>query len=290
VADDNSVPAPFAGSAIINGGSGSISVVVNVFFGSDGLQTYTAIPSTGLDDSWAIPLFNSRLPNGLSTVVSVQNLSGGVAAAGSIQLNCTAFAGSAAPPALNSSNPTALNNGQSYSFNPVTDMTIPTGWFGACRVAAPGNTATIIQMRFIGTQNSAAYEAISTGGTGKTFFTPLVQKRLGNGFATNTTVVNLSSSATANVAVTYTPSPDYVAAGGSAAVLTFNTTIPASSSLQQNHRLSSFAVGATPMPDGWYGTLRVVSSNQPIAGFTQITNVNNLPGDTFMTYTAFTRP
>jgi hypothetical protein len=289
-ADDNNLPAPFAGSAIINAGSGSISVVVNVFFGTDGLQTYTAIPSTGLSNSWAIPLFNSRLANGLSTVVSVQNLSGGTAAAGTVHMDCTSFAGSAGPATLNLSNPNALANGQSYSFNPVTDLTIPAQWFGACRVTAPGNTAAIIQMRFIGTQNSAAYEAISTSVSGQTFFTPLVQKRLGNGFATNTTIVNLSNSAPANVTVTYTPSSDYVTGGGSAAVLSFTTQIPAGSSLQQNHRLSAFTAGPNAMPDGWYGTLRVVSSDQPIAGFTQITNVNNLPGDTFMTYTAFTRP
>lgn len=290
LANETNLPAPFAGSATIDAGSGMVSVVVNVFFGSDGLQTYVAIPQTGLTNSWAIPLFNSRLSNGLSTVVSVQNLSGGVFAAGSVVMACQAFAGSAAPSALNLSNPAPLNNGQSYSFNPVVDTSIPANWFGACRVTTPGNSAVIIQMRFVGTQNSAAYEAIRTSSTDRTFFTPLVQKRLPNGFATNTTIVNLSSSNPANVTVTYTPSPDYVASGGSPAVLSFSTQIPAGSSLQQNHRLASFAVGSTPMPDGWYGTLRVVSSDEPIAGFTQITNLNNLPGDTFMTYTAFTQP
>jgi hypothetical protein len=290
---DNGIGEPFAGSAIIDAGAGQASVVVNVFFGADGLQTYVPTPSNGLSDSWAIPLFNSRLANGLSTVVSVQNLSGATMAAGDLDMNCTAFPGGDAGgnPTLALSNPNPLANGQSYSFNPVVDTTnIPTGWYGACTVTAPGDTAAIIQMRFIGTQNSAAYEAIPTDGTDQTFFTPLVQKRLGNGFATNTTVVNLSNVSTANVTVTYTPSPDYVTAGGSSAVLTTTTTIPPSSSLQQNHRLSGFMVGATSMPDGWYGTLRVVSSDQPIAGFTQITNVNSPPGDTFMTYTAFTQP
>jgi hypothetical protein len=187
-------------------------------------------------------------------------------------------------------NPSQLNNGQSYSFNPVTDTSIPAQWFGACRVTTPGNSAVIIQMRFVGTQNTAAYEAIRTSSTDRTFFTPLVQKILGNGFATNTTIVNLSNSSPANVTVTYTPSPDYVASGGSSSVLSFTTQIPAGSSLQQNHRIAGFQVGSTPMPNGWYGTLRVVSSDQPIAGFTQITNVNNPAGDTFMTYTAFTQP
>jgi hypothetical protein len=290
---DNLIGEPFAGSAIIDAGAGLVSVVVNVFFGADGLQTYIPTPSAGLSDSWAIPLFNSRLANGLSTVVSVQNQSGGTIAAGDLDMNCTAFPGGDAGgnPTLALTNPSPLANGQSHSFNPVVDLVnIPTGWYGACTVTAPGNTAAIIQMRFIGTQNSAAYEAIPTDGTDKTFFTPLVQKRLGNGFATNTTIVNLSNVSTANVTVTYTPSPDYVNGGGSAAVLSTVTTIPPSSSLQQNHRLSGFTVGVTAMPDGWYGTLRVVSSDQPIAGFTQITNVNSPPGDTFMTYTAFTQP
>lgn len=288
--NETGLPTPFAGSATINAGSGTVSVVVNVFFGSDGLQTYVAIPETGLANSWAIPLFNSRLTNGLSTVVSVQNLSGGAFAPGSMVMTCSAFAGSAPPSALTLSNPASLSNGQSYSFNPVTDTSIPASWFGACRVSTPGNSAVIIQMRFVGTQNTAAYEGIRTSSTDRTFFTPLVQKRLANGFATNTTIVNLSNTNAANITVTYTPSPDYVASGGSSAVLSFSTQIPAGSSLQQNHRLGDFAVGSTPMPNGWYGTLRVVSSDQPIAGFTQITNVNSLPGDTFMTYTAFTQP
>ncbi len=292
---ENNLPAPWAGSATVNAGSGSVAVVVNVFFGSDGLQTYAAIPSTKLSASWAVPLFNSRLANGLSTVVSVQNLSGSTPlAVGELKMNCTAFAGSASPTTLNLTNSDPLNNGQSYSFNPVTDLSIPAGWFGACRVINTPSvlTAAIIQMRFVvpNGQNTAAYEAINTSSTDKQFFTPLVQKRLANGFATNTTIVNLSDSAPANVTVTYTPSPDYVGAGGSSAVLSFSTQIPAGSSLQQNHRLSDFTVGSTPMPEGWYGTLKVVSSDQPIAGFTQITNVNNPPGDTFMTFTAFTQP
>jgi hypothetical protein len=288
--NETNLSTPFAGSATINAGSGTVSVVVNVFFGTDGLQTYVAVSETGLSNSWAVPLFNSRLTNGLSTVVSVQNLSGAAFSPGSVVMSCPAFTGSAAPSTLNLNNPSQLNNGQSYSFNPVTDTSIPAQWFGACRVTTPGNSAVIIQMRFVGTQNTAAYEAIRTSSTDRTFFTPLVQKILGNGFATNTTIVNLSNSSPANVTVTYTPSPDYVASGGSSSVLSFTTQIPAGSSLQQNHRIAGFQVGSTPMPNGWYGTLRVVSSDQPIAGFTQITNVNNPAGDTFMTYTAFTQP
>jgi hypothetical protein len=291
VETDNALAAPFAGAATIDAGAGSVSVVVNVFNGPDTLQTYSAIPSTTLTDSYGVPLFNSRLPNGLSTVVSVQNLSGGAVAAGVVHLDCTAFAGSAAPAALHLTNPATLNNGQSYSFNPVVDLTIPTAWYGACRLTSPGqNTAAIIQMRVIGTGNSAAYEAIPTASTNKTFFAPLVQNRLGNGAATNTTIVNLSATLIAHVTVTFTPSPDYVAAGGSAAVLSTATTIPAGSSLQENNRVPPFMVGATTMPQGWFGTLTVVSSDQPIAGFTQLTNVNNPPGDTFMTFDGFTQP
>ena len=286
---DNTLGAPFAGSAVIDAGAGSISVVVNVFFGPDSLQTYPAIASTALTNSWAVPLFNSRLPNSLSTVVSVQNLSGAPVAANAIFMDCTAFPGSAAPSTLHLNAP-ALNDGQSYSFNPVVNNSIPTAWYGACRVSSPGNSATIIQMRFVAGSNADAYDGIPTALTGKTFFTPLVQNRLSNGFATNTTIVNLSPSLTAHVTVTFTPSPDYVSGGGSAAVLSTVTTIPGGSSLQENNRVPPFMVGATTMPTGWYGTLSVVSSDEPIAGFTQITNINNPPGDTFMTFNAFTQP
>jgi hypothetical protein len=263
---------------------------VNVFFGADSLQTYPAIASTALSNSWAVPLFNSRLANSLSTVVSVQNLSGAPVAAHTIAMDCTAFAGSAAPSTLHLDNPSTMNDGQSYSFNPVVNNAIPTSWYGACRVSAPGNTATIIQMRFIANSNADAYDGVPTSSTDKTFFAPLVQNRLSNGFATNTTVVNLSASQTAHVTVTFTPSPDYVSGGGSNAILSTSTTIPGGSSLQENNRVPPFMVGATTMPTGWYGTLRVVSSDQPIAGFTQITNINNPPGDTFMTFNAFTQP
>jgi hypothetical protein len=291
--DETNLGTNWFGSATVQAGSGgSVAVVSNFFTGPDAMQTFNAFPDTSVGTAWVIPLFTSRLANTLSTPVAVQNLSGASIPAGGVTLSCTPDPGSSGLSAFSKSNTTAIANQASYYFNPVTDTSIPAAWYGSCRLnAGTKNVVSFVQMRYTANSNAAAYEAIKANGTNKKSFVPLISKRLTNGFATAVTIQNLSTSQGANVTLTYTPSPDYVAGGGSAAVLTTNTTIPANTSLIQNQRLSGFTVGSTAMPDGWYGTLSVASTNNvPIDGFVQLTNYLSPAGDTFMAHNNFSQP
>ena len=147
-------------------------------------------------------------------------------------------------------------------------------------------------MRTLGTEYAGAYEAIPSTAVNKRVLIPLVAKRLANGFASGVTIQNLSSTSDANVTFTYLPSPTYIASGGRAGSISVGPCrIAAGGSLIHNHRLSS-VTGSCPLelPDGWYGALVVVSSDQPIHGSVQLTNINAQPGDTFMVHTAFTQP
>ena len=282
-----SVPNNWSGSAVVSAGSGGTIAVVSNFFTGDALQTFNAFSSTSPKTKWFVPLFTSRLPNSLSTPVAVQNLSGNPIAADSVKLDCTPDPAATGFSTFSKTNPAPIDNNAAYYFNPVTDTSIPAGFFGSCVITAPANVVAFVQMRFIATGEAAAYEAIPDGGTDKKTIIPLVAKRLANGFATAVTIQNLSNS-TANVTLTYTPSPDY---GGSASPITTNTTIPANGSLIQNHRVPS---GVPSLPDGWFGTL-TVSSDTPVNAFVQLTflrSINSgLPsGDNFMAHNAFTQP
>jgi len=289
--ETNLISTPWFGSAVVSAsGGGTLAVTSNLFSGPDTLQTYNGFPSTGVSTTWFAPLFTSRLANGLSTPLTFQNLSGGTMAIGSATLNCTKDPVSPSPSTLTITNTTSVPNNTSYFFNPVVDTTnFPTGWFGSCVLTTTGNSVAFAQMRVVGGGNADAYQMLRGSGTDKKGLVPLVAKRLANGFATAVTVQNLSNSVTANVVMTYTPSSDYILGGGSATVLTTSTTIAPQASLVLNQRLASFMVGSTPMPDGWYGTFSV-SSSQAVGGFVQLTNINNVAGDTLMAHNIFTQP
>ena len=65
------------GSAVVSSSGGlELAVVSNLFSGSHTMQTFNAFPDTSLGTEWVVPLFTSRLSNGLSTPISVQNVSG----------------------------------------------------------------------------------------------------------------------------------------------------------------------------------------------------------------------
>lgn len=87
---ETNLPENWFGSAVVTATSlnGTLSVVANVFFGADGMQTYNAFSQESLGNKWLIPIFTSRLTNGLSTVVTVQNLTGGTLATSAVALNC----------------------------------------------------------------------------------------------------------------------------------------------------------------------------------------------------------
>ena len=278
------VPNNWSGSAVVTS-TGTIAVVSN-FFTGDALQTFNAFSSTAPKTKWFVPLFTSKLPNSLSSPITVQNVSGSPIPANGIQVACTPDAGATGFTPFTKSNTSPVPNNESFIVNPVTDTSISEGFFGSCVITAPANVVAFVQMRFIDTGEAAAYEAIPDGGTDKKVIIPLVAKRLPNGFSTAVTIQNLSSS-TATVTLKYTPS------SGSPITIP-NVTIPANGSLIQNHRIEAGAGAVPQLPNGWVGTL-TVESNTPVNAFVQLTfqrSINpNLPGgDNFMAHNTFTQP
>jgi hypothetical protein len=281
------------GSAVVTAaGTDQIAVVSSFFTGADAMQTFNAFRAEDVGTSWLVPLFTSRLANSLSTPITVQNLSGGSLAIGDVDVDCIKDAGSPGTD-FAMSNTSAIPNNAAYYFNPVTDLTIQASWYGACRITSTGGIVSFVQMRFVTGTNAAAYEAIKGDSTDTKVFIPLVAKRLANGFATAVTIQNINPSSTASVTFTYVPSPDYVLSGGSASNIVVGPyTIPAGGSLIHNHRLAGTGSGTGQhnLPDEWYGSLTVSSSNRPIHGFVQLTNIIDTTGDTFMAHNAFTQP
>lgn len=296
LATDASVPDEWYGSAIARTttAGGSIAVASS-FFTADAMQTFNAFPSSEPTTKWFVPLFTSRLINGLSTPLAVQNLSGSTIPVGDIEVTCTPDESITLDP-ITMQNDAAVEDSASYFFNPVIDMTIPAGFYGACVIESSADVVAFVQMRFVGEGEAAAYEAIPADGvTKEVSVSPLVAKRLANGFATAVTVQNLSETMAATVDITYTPAPEYVAAGGSATPLVLNDlVIPAGGSLIQNHRILTGPGAVSGMPEGWYGTMLVESEGEPIHGFVQLTYLSSvnpaLPsGDNFMAHRAFVR-
>lgn len=282
------------GSAIVSTTTtgGSLVVVSNLFSGPDGLQTYNAFPKESLTDKWMVPIFTSQLSNGLSTVVTIQNL-GADLAMNDIHLDCKVDGSDTVT--LSKTNPDIIKKNAGYSFNPVNSAAYPVGWFGSCVVTAPTGSQIVafVQMRVVGRSvaNVAAYEAISGAQTSKSIFVPLVAQHLTNGFATVVNIANLADVPN-TVHLEYIPSSKECTVAGCDKngdgivngndVRTYDETIPASGGIQRSHRFG------TELPDGWIGTLKVTStSNLPIGGIVQLTNYIDQPGDTLMAHDAF---
>ncbi len=282
LADDGNVPAGFFGSAVVKAGAGKVAVVANVFSGPDTLQTYNAFVSTSQE--WLAPLFTSRLANTLSTPLAVQNLSSGSIPVGGINVFCTKDVSSPGDATISLSNTAAVGPNATYFFNPVTDASIPAEWYGSCRITTTGfESVAFVQMRTVSSGLAGAYEAIKASGTATKVVVPLYAKRLANGFASVVTIQNLSTTAAANVTLQYNG-----AAGLPAnCTATLSKSIPASGSLQQNHRVQSGGQAVPEIGDQCFGTI-VVSSDQPIDGIVQLTDISGLPGDTFQVHNAFT--
>jgi hypothetical protein len=287
--DETNLSSPWAGSGVVTAqGGGTVAVVGNFFTGPNAMQTYNAFASTNVSTVWLVPLFTSRLGNGLSTPITIQNISGAAIAAGGLSVTCNRNSATA-PTTLTFSNTAAVDNNKTFIVNPVTNLTIPASWQGSCKITSSANTVAFVQMRYSGgtgnPSDAAAYEAVNGNGTNTKVVVPLVAKRLGNGFATAVTIQNLSATTPATVTLTYTH------ATNPALNMSTTTVIPAGTSLVQNQRLAGFSVGATVMPEKWQGSLTVASTNGvALDGFVQLTYVNSTSGDTFMAHNAFTLP
>ncbi len=307
--EETNLPNNWIGSAVVTAlASRKITVVSNFFQGPDILQTFNAFPQEELGPDWIVPIFFSRLDNGLSTVITVQNIGGAEIAAGALAMHCTTIWGNT-PTELDFTNPTAIATDGSYSFNPIGDAQLyPVAWAGTCEVEAAGATlAAIVQMRYYnspsGVIGASAYEAVRAGGTDRVMFVPLVAKVLPNGFASVVGIRNLGASAT-TLRLVYIP-----ATNGNCPVSTCDINhdgvvdaadtiiidglvIPGGSSLQRNHRLgtgTSSPEAENALPNNWEGSLRIESSSQPIDGYVQLTYYKNVSGDQFMAHRVFTR-
>ncbi len=283
--DETALPTNWQGSAKVQASGGQIAVVSNFFMGSHCMQTFNGFPASSVSKKWVVPLFTSRLANGLSSPITIQNVSNSTIPVGGAKVTFTVdpTSPSQTPASFELTNDTPIKPSMSYAWNPVTDMSLPSTWLGSCRIETSQDTIAFVQLRFIGTDKAAAYEAIDGNSTDKTAVIPLVAKRLANGFATAVTLQNLNTTAAASVELTYLPSADST----STKTLTLTKTIPPGGSLIQNQRVDSSDPQGVDLPDGWQGTL-TAKSNQPIAAFVQL-DFLGYPGDPYMAHNAFTK-
>jgi hypothetical protein len=309
LSEETHLPDNWIGSAVVRAlDSRKIAVVSNFFQGADILQTFNAFPQEELGPEWIVPIFFSRLENGLSTVITVQNIGPGEIPAGSLSMHCTTIWGNT-PAELTFTNPGMIAVNESYSFNPIGDAQLyPVAWAGTCDLQAAGAAlAAIVQMRYYnsptGNIGASAYEAVRAGGTDRVMFIPLVAKVLPNGFASVVGIRNLGSRAT-TLTLFYIP-----ATNGNCPVSTCDINhdgivdaadtievdglvIAGGSSLQRNHRLGTGTQSSeaeNTLPDNWEGSLRIESYDQPIDGYVQLTYYKNVSGDQFMAHRVFTR-
>lgn len=282
------------GSAVVTAqaSGGQVTAVSSMFMGADTMQVVNSFVQSAPTTSWIVPQFIVRLTNGLSSPVTVQNVSGSPIAANAVTLACKVASNSpsATPATINLTNATAIGNNQSYSWNPVVDTTnFPTAnWQGSCLVTAPANVVTFIQNRFIGQSRADSYQALPANGTDKKVIVPLVAKRLTNGFATAVVIANLNPNAAATVSLSYKPAAE---SPSQATLDVASVSIPAGGNLVQNQRVvySPSDPSTVNLPDNWQGTLTVTSTDQPINAYVQLDFLGQ-PGDPYMTHNAFTQP
>jgi len=287
---ETNLPTGWFGSAVVRTTTtGEVAVVANLFMGADLLQTYNGFAESQGTTSWANPSFFSRLTNGLSTVMTVQNVGASDWAASSVTATCVRTQGSGTA-GFTMHNSTVVKKNAPYNFNPVTDAAIPGNWVGACTITTPGSSVLIVQMRFVGAPypEGGAFNALALGGTAKKCSVPLIAKRLGNGFATVFTVQNLSTTSAAHVTFKYKVNAAESAVNVNVTVGPY--TIPAGASLQHNQSVPGVGSGTLQhnLPDGWVGSVVVESSDQSIDCYGQLKYYANRSGDTFMAHNGFT--
>lgn len=294
IAAETNLPDGFLGSARVFTQQGTISVVANLFAGPHQLQTFSGVSVSSTpnpDDKtyWAVPLFMSRLTNGTSTSLSIQNMASSTVAVGHVRIECVAD-GPSSPATLTITNTNPVPAGGAFFVNPVIDTGLPDNWYGACDISAGtiyDQFAVLIQQRRPGvTDDGAAYLAIpysqNTGGA-TAVTAPLIAKRLPNGFATAVTLMVPGAGFEAGeptdpVEITLR----YIPEGGGTPIVVGPVSLGDDGVTIRNHRLPDGQVNSEPaLPDGWVGSLQVLSP-VPIVGYVQLTNINPLPGDNLM--------
>lgn len=282
--NDAYIPVGWWGSAVVNTTSpGQLAVIVSWFLGPDGLNAYEGVSGTLAVSKWFIPLLYVRLPNTLSTSLSIQNISGTEIPAEDITLSCKKDQSSSGSATLTVKNAAAFPNRSVYTFNTTNTSMFPeASWYGGCVVssASAKSIVVLIQHRYVGGGDTGAYVAIPGNSTDKTLYVPLVAKRLSNKFATTATIQNLNESVPATVDLYYTP------LGGGSQIIRYDVVIPAGGSIIRNFRLPETEL--PEMTDGWVGTLKVVS-DQPVQAYLSNTFMT-INGDQLQAYSGVTKP
>lgn len=285
--ETNLTDATFYSAVVEVSGAGQIAVVSNLFFGADSLMAYNGFGSLAPTYKWQVPLLYSRLTNSLTTSLVVQNLDTVDIPANDITLLCTKDPAVTGVATVTTTNASLIAPNGVSAWNTLTQTGIfPAAWYGACTVtsATNKNFVVLVMHRYTNNAEMSAHEAISGTSTDKTVFVPLAAKRLGNGFSTGITVQNLTA-APITVDITYTRSPDCVV--GAATYTETAVAIAANGSIIRNLRLATNPVGLG-MPDGWFGTMKVVGTGA-IGAYVANTYLS-VNGDRFMAYLGFTQP
>jgi len=284
------------GSAVVKATSsgGLVAVVNNQFNGPHAMQTYNGF--TSFTTKWGIPLFLSRLVlRGLITPLVVQNQSGSTIPANTLNLTCNKAEASPGQATFTKTNTTPIVDKASFfDFNPVAGAFaagFPDDWYGTCTLDTGSfNTAVYIQQRVVnppgtttftdaGNYRAGAFEAIRLNGTSKHLMVPLIARRLANGFASNITIQNLSTTQGTDITLKYKGSPDLVAPAPTPAecTKTFTKHIDPGGAALQNLRVQDGVANAVPeIPELCFGTLEVTSSVTPIDGFVQLDTLDDL--------------
>lgn len=277
---ETNLPVGFWGSAVVSTTSGSLGVVSHLFFGPHGMMVFNGFSEESLDSTWYIPLLYVRLPNTLTTSLSIQNLSGAEIPVGDLTLACTKNPAASGSPTITLHNESVVANNGSYTFNTLIDTAhFPdANWYGSCQVtsATSKNIAVLIMYRYTSNSEQAAYGGVPANVSSNNVSIPLVAKRLANGYANTVTIQNMGET---NATVTLT----YIPEGGGTPIVRSGIVIAPGDSLIRNFRLSG-----TELPeitDGWVGSMNV-TSDQPIAAYVSNTYLNP-SGDQFMAYLGF---
>lgn len=269
----------WTGSAVVDAGTAKVAVVANSFNGANGLRTYNGFPEENIGPAWGIPLFASKLTNGLNTSVSVQNLSATAIAADSLVLDCGDF--------TMDNGTTTIPQYGTFAFNPTNDTpaAFPANWQGACTIDAGTNDVVVfVIMRRIGGSNGdqAAYEALNMSTMAAKLYVPLAAKIMPNGFATSFVVQNLTAADVTVDVYWHVSAAECAAAAASCVDYTQeDVVIPANGNVAWNLRSST---GGFPgMASGWQGSVEIVPQGGPagIAGYTVLSNLVNTPGDNY---------
>jgi hypothetical protein len=280
--------------------AGKVGVVSNLFIGPDLLYTINGFPETSVRVKWHVPYFTSKLANGQNTSVSVQNLSGGSMAVGTLKLDCTADSISAVATPIHLLNTDLIPSNATYEFNSasLSPTDAPAGWHGSCVVSSTTGDKNLAVAVFVRHINNAT----NGGGAGfmgipdpvgaeidkyKTVTLPYLNKRLANGVATVISVENLGATE-ATVTLTYKASQEFV--GDPQSLVVPNVKIQPGEALVRNYRLTGVDPVTEPgLPDTWFGSL-TITSNQPIQAYTFVTNYLNALGDTYFGFNGFPLP